>query len=183
MTNPYSPPNLEHISLHAPIRLKGFWASTGHSRALPTTSCKVNPLNPTLDFCYEPNLTKYVAAACYIVLITMMPAPEVLVFGWLIFTIFYAVLVVIMTRRVQFNLREQDLLVDRKRSVVSIRKMRNGRCFEMAFKVRPVDIDQLLGMASSVRNSTFKKKRNWPLCLLIVCLSIAAKIFTSGDMT
>ena len=183
MTTPYASPNSEpsshtpispdsgHTS-HTPIRLKGAWASTGSSCALCTTSCRVNPLNPILDFCYEPNSTKHVAIACYFVLIALMALQKSVVLGWMLFMVIYAIVIVIMSRRVRFNLRDQDLCVDHKRSLVSIRMMKRGQCYEMAFKVCPTDMDRLLNLATSFQNAKFKKRNNLSTYVFIIFISL-----------
>jgi hypothetical protein len=159
MDNPYRPPAAELIVPLRSIILRGAKAGTTDAVALKTFTCQVDLANPILDYTYDPKSSRPVALGCFAGQLLTMVITHRLMLGALVAALIaYIAILMVRSRRIKLDLRAEKLLVDRKLSLVGLRKRKEGRDYAMVFRVNRDEIDRLANLAAGIQEVHFQRR-------------------------
>ena len=128
-----------------------------------------------MSFTYDPENTRWIALGCHSLLLGFQLLKGLIYTqSWIAFFGIYPVVLLVMVRKVNVDLREENLLLDHNASMVGLKKMRKGKAFNLVFKTSPNDLARLKTLAAGVEEVKFKKARQYTFTLWFVLLNIGA---------
>ena len=149
MDNPYSPPKTEINYRERVMNVRGGYYTDGKSKPLDCQQAWV-------AFSEGEYLVKYTAPAArkkliiiycvLVILFALLLGLSFWIFNVILYYIIQRILHRIYTRKVKFDLTKSEILVDRKRGILGIRKMHEGQ--PVFIGCRPKKLSEVLTRAS-----------------------------------
>ena len=179
MNAPYQPPK-SSPSEHKEFNVRGGYFTDGESEPVECIQAWVSPTSNYYRVKYVPRESRRKVATIFtcVVLLTMLFG----VFGGLghliVYYVIKAITYSVTSRKVEFDLIEEDFLMDRAKGLLGIRKIQNGKPVFIGCKPKNKSVNEVMS-AITARETNLQKESKLKYRLFIVAVSLVGLIVSA----